>query len=91
MARTVHIELLDDIDGTAAEETLRYGLDGVTYEIDVNAAHAEKLRKALARFILKSRRVARGRVTAETGTTVSQRLLMPREGRMAKESKPITT
>jgi len=66
MARTVHIELLDDIDGTAAEETLRYGLDGVNYEIDVNAAHAEKLRKALARFILKSRRVGRGRVTAAT-------------------------
>jgi hypothetical protein len=63
MARTVQVQLFDDIDGTKADETLHYGLDGVNYEIDLSAQHAEKLRAALAKFILKSRRVGRGRVT----------------------------
>jgi len=68
MARTVQVQLLDDIDGSAADETLRYGLDGISYEIDLNAVHAEKLRAALARFILKSRRVGRGRIGAASRT-----------------------
>lgn len=62
MARTVQVEFLDDIDGSKADETLRYGLDGMNYEIDLSAQHAEKLRAALAGFILKSRRVGRGRI-----------------------------
>src|SRR6266545_4766148 len=68
MARTVQVQLLDDIDGTEADETLTYGLDGTLYEIDVNTKHAEKLRASLAKYILKSRRVGRGRVTATART-----------------------
>lgn len=67
MARTVKVQLLDDIDGSHADETLAYGLDGVNYEIDLNAQHAEKLRAALAKFVLKSRRIGRGRITASRG------------------------
>jgi nucleoid-associated protein Lsr2 len=70
MARTVTVQLLDDIDGSRADETLAYGLDGVNYEIDLNAQHAENLRAALAAFILKSRRVGRGRITASRGRVV---------------------
>ena len=55
----MQVQYLDDIDGSEAAETLRYGLDGASYEIDLNAEHAEKLRAALARFILKSRRIGR--------------------------------
>src|SRR5690349_11902808 len=66
MARSVQVEYLDDIDGTRADETLRYGLDGMNYEIDVSAQHAEKLRAALAEFISRSRRVGRGRVAGPT-------------------------
>jgi hypothetical protein len=64
MTRRVDVQLLDDIDGSPAEETLRYGLDGTTYEVDLNAKHAEKLRSSLAKFILKSRRVGRSDVAA---------------------------
>jgi hypothetical protein len=76
MTRTVQVQLLDDIDGSKADETLTYGLDGTLYEIDVNAKHAERLRSSLAKFILKSRRVGRGRVTATArgrGGTTSAR------------------
>ncbi len=68
MARTVQVQLLDDIDGSQADETLRFGLDGTNYEIDLNTKHAEKLRASLAKFVLKSRRLGRSRVTA-TGRT----------------------
>src|SRR2546430_15511681 len=62
MARKIQVDLLDDIDGSQPDETLKLGLDGTHYEIDVNAKHAEKLRASLAKFITKSRRIGRGHV-----------------------------
>lgn len=64
MARKVAVELLDDIDGSEAEETLKFGLDGAHYEIDVNATHDDQLRRALAKFILSARRIGRGDAVA---------------------------
>jgi hypothetical protein len=62
MARKVEVKLLDDIDGTEAEETVRFGLDGTSYEIDLNAKHAEQLRSALAKFVSHARRLGRSHV-----------------------------
>jgi hypothetical protein len=39
---------IDGIDGSTAEGTVRFGLDGTEYEIDLNAGHAQQLRHALA-------------------------------------------
>src|SRR5689334_13373538 len=64
MARQVHVQLLDDIDGSAADETLKFGLDGVNYEIDVCAKRADMLRKNLAKFILNGRRQGRGGIAS---------------------------
>lgn len=64
MARKVQVHLLDDIDGSTAEETLKFGLDGTNYEIDLSAKHAEKLRAAVAKFVLKARRVGRSHVVS---------------------------
>ena len=64
MARKVQVHLLDDIDGSQADETLRFGLDGTSYEIDLSVKHAEKLRASLAKFVLSSRRVGRSPVAA---------------------------
>jgi Lsr2 len=47
---------IDDLDGSEAEGTVRFELDGAEYEIDLNAEHAQALRKALARYIQKARR-----------------------------------
>lgn len=57
MAQKVNIILVDDIDESEADETVTFGLDGVTYEIDLNAGHAEELREALAPFIGHGRKV----------------------------------
>ena len=58
MARTTTVSLVDDIDGhTPATETIRFALDGVSYEIDLSDANARALRDALHRWIAAGRRV----------------------------------
>jgi hypothetical protein len=44
MAQKIQTLFIDDLDGSAAEGTVRFGLDGTEYEIDLNAAHARQLR-----------------------------------------------
>ncbi|MET0147146.1 MAG: Lsr2 family protein [Ilumatobacteraceae bacterium] len=56
MAREVIERLIDDLDGGDAAETVTFGLDGVTYEIDVNKKNAAALRKSLARYVKAARR-----------------------------------
>jgi hypothetical protein len=73
MARKVEVKLVDDLDGSRADETLRFGCDGINYEIDLSAPHAEQLRKALAQFILNGRRVGRSGVTPTRGHTTGAR------------------
>src|SRR4029453_385448 len=48
MAQKVHIVLEDDLDGSPATETVSFGLDGKTYEIDLNDKNAGKRRDPLA-------------------------------------------
>jgi hypothetical protein len=56
VAQKIQVLLIDDLDGGEAEDTVRFGLDGVEYEIDLSAEHAEALRSALAPFIGAARR-----------------------------------
>ncbi|WP_105032302.1 histone-like nucleoid-structuring protein Lsr2 [Arthrobacter ruber] len=56
MAQKVKIILIDDIDGGEADETVRFGLDGVQYEIDLSEAHASELRAALGDYVAAARR-----------------------------------
>jgi hypothetical protein len=60
MAQKVQALFIDDIDGSAAEGTVRFGLDGTEYEIDLNAEHAQQLRDALPAYLRAGRRVSRG-------------------------------
>ncbi|MCF3962785.1 histone-like nucleoid-structuring protein Lsr2 [Streptomyces fuscigenes] len=56
MAQRVVVTLSDDIDGGEAAETVAFGLDGKSYEIDLNPANAKKLRKALAPYLAAGRK-----------------------------------
>ena len=60
VAQKVQTLFIDDLDGTAAEGTVRFGLDGAEYEIDLNARHAQELRDALAAYVKAGRRVSGG-------------------------------
>jgi hypothetical protein len=49
MAQKIQTLLIDDLDHSPADGTVRFGLDGTDYEIDLNADHAQQLRDALER------------------------------------------
>lgn len=69
MAQKVLTTLQDDIDGTKASETVTFSLDGVTYQIDLNTKHANKLRKIFAPFISAGRRVGGRNTRKAAGAT----------------------
>lgn len=71
MAQKVQILLEDDIDGSPAEETISFALDGKAYEIDLNEKNAMKLRSALSKFV-DAGRVA-GRMNGTRRTTGGKR------------------
>lgn len=58
MAQRVQVVLEDDLDGGKADETITFGLDGTTYEIDLSKKNAAKLRDALAGYVGAARRVS---------------------------------
>ncbi|MET0234105.1 MAG: Lsr2 family protein [Kibdelosporangium sp.] len=68
MAQKVTVQLVDDLDGTASDDitTVTFGLDGASYEIDLTANNAAKLRNQLDDFVGAARRTG-GRV--KRGTT----------------------
>lgn len=79
MAQRTTVMLVDDLDGTDADESLEFGLDGATYEIDLTHAHAAVLRDALAPYVGHARRTGRGpaaprrRRASSTSTSSSSR------------------
>jgi hypothetical protein len=60
MAQKVNIVLVDDLDGSEATETVTFGLDGTTYEIDLNDANAAALREALSGYVGHARKISGG-------------------------------
>ncbi|MET9002987.1 Lsr2 family protein [Amycolatopsis sp. NPDC004169] len=71
MAQKVLVEILDDIDGSAAAQTVQFGLDGVTYEIDLSNANAAALRDELARYVGAGRRIGGRKVRVATGQSTA--------------------
>jgi hypothetical protein len=76
MAQKVNIILVDDLDESTADETVRFGLDGANYEIDLNKKNAKKLRDALAPYVAVSRKVrtprSRGAAKAAAGGSAKE-------------------
>lgn len=83
MAQKVQVILIDDIDGGEATETVRFGLDQFTYDIDLSDTHAAQLREALAPYVAGGRKAgnARGGPRRQAGSsrTNSTRLAKIRE------------
>jgi hypothetical protein len=59
MAAKTIVTLEDDLDGSPADETLRFGLGPAEYEIDLSASNASRLRAELAPFIDHARKPGR--------------------------------
>lgn len=66
MAQKTIVQLVDDLDGkelTAKQgQTVTFGLDGVTYEIDLSNKNAQKMRGVLGQYVDVARRVGSARI-----------------------------
>jgi hypothetical protein len=71
MAQKTLVVLEDDLDGGEAVETVKFALDGVSFEIDLSAKNAGKLRDDFAKYTGAGRRVGgrsgRGRAAGSRG------------------------
>jgi len=66
MAERTLVELVDDIDGGKAEETIRFALDGKAFVIDLSKKNATAMRKALEPYT-KAGRAAGGARSSSGG------------------------
>lgn len=90
MASQVVINLIDDLNGRKADETVTFGIDGVVYEIDLSETNAQKLRECLEPYVTKSRRVAGRTKRTQLGPdpkavrawAKSERIPIPAKGRI---------
>lgn len=57
MAQRTILELVDDLDGGKADETVTFALDGVEFEMDLSAENAARLRDVFAEYVGHARRV----------------------------------
>jgi hypothetical protein len=73
MAQQVVVNLTDDLDGSVAAETVAFALDGVSFEIDLNAKNAAALRKALGRYVAAGRKTTTPRRAGGRGITTRGR------------------
>lgn len=56
MSQRIRVDLIDDLDGSRAEESVEFALDGVSYIIDLSADNAAKFRDTLSTWTTAARR-----------------------------------
>jgi Lsr2 len=61
MARNVQVVVSDDLDGSDGAETVSFGFDSVSYEIDLSAKNRAKFERAFEPYVEAGRRISRGR------------------------------
>jgi len=72
MAQKITVALEDDLDGGPAEQTVRFGIGGTEYEIDLSNKNATAFRRQLAPFIEHARKAGRGQ-SRRPGRTAASR------------------
>jgi hypothetical protein len=80
VAKQTLVVLTDDLDGGKADRTVEFGVDGVTYTIDLSDKNAKKLQATLERYISAGNRI--GRTRTDPGRT---RRTGPAKGRAGRE------
>ncbi len=73
------INMMDEIDGSQADETVRFGLDGEAFELNLSKAHAEELRRSLEPYVKTARK---------TGSRRNGRHLAPLQSIRIKQGDP---
>jgi Lsr2 len=74
MAKSVSVVITDDLDGSQCAETMAFGLDRVSYEINLAQPNRARLAGTLAPFIAAGRRVSRGSRRRSGSTATGSRV-----------------
>ena len=85
MAKATITKLVDDLDGGVAHETVKFGLDGHYYEIDLSTKNAKKLRSELATFVEHGSRVSARAATPARGSRPGNGSAHPDQNRAIRE------
>jgi hypothetical protein len=72
MAQKITVTLEDDLEGGPADQTVRFGLDGAEYEIDLSTSNATAFRERLAPFTQSARKAGR-RPRSRSGRSAADR------------------
>jgi hypothetical protein len=85
VAQIREVRLIDDLDGEVADETVEFGLDGKSFEIDLSKGNAGRLRDALAEYVAAARKSggARRRSAAAAAAAPPRRPTIDREQNQA--------
>jgi hypothetical protein len=83
VAKQTTVTLIDDIDGSEADEQVEFAIDGKSYEIDLSSANGSRLRDALAPFISAARRSGGRRSSGTSSSTSPARPSTDREQNQA--------
>lgn len=86
MAQQKRIELIDDLDGSTADETISFGLDGASYQIDLSQINAAELRQSMTEFVDHAKRLGRDKA-ATKGTRQKS---TPQSSQTAREERART-
>jgi hypothetical protein len=73
VAQIREVRLIDDLDGETADETVEFGLDGKSFEIDLSKGNAGRLRDALAEYVAAARKSGGVRRRSATAAAVPPR------------------
>lgn len=84
MVQKVTVSLVDDLDGSQAQETVEFGLDGAAYQIDLSKRNATQLRDTFDEFVARARRSGgRRRTTPRSGRSMGSTAAADREQNQA--------
>jgi len=61
------VEVVDDFDGSPADQTVRFAFNGASYEIDLNREHFEEFAAAIQPYIKAGRKVGSTRRRGNAG------------------------
>jgi hypothetical protein len=75
MAKTVQVIMTSDLSDSPADETVKFSLDGITYEIDLTTAEATLMRTSFEQYTQVARRAGGRRPT--TVRTPTKRTQVP--------------
>lgn len=85
MVQRMITERFDDLDGSPAVETVRFGYAGREYEIDLNEEHASQLDEALAPYVEHGRRADGGATRPRRGRRTEEERRRPEELRAIRQ------